>query len=145
MRAVELYALLQSSGYRLFLKADGLLGIRGPRQLPVDVMAEVRRLKPELLELVAVSDAGVALHQEGSAIGAISAISAKNPGAVTDRTDCHTKPPHGNGDGLPAIPIGWTRAHWVDRLCYMADECEPLVPDRAEWLRRWAREVEQQR
>jgi len=142
MRAVELYALLQSSGYRLFLKADGLLGIRGPRPLPADVMAEVRQLKPELLELVAVSDAGVALHQECSAIGAIS---AKNPGAVTGRTECHAKPPHGNGDGLPPIPIGWTRAHWVDRLSYVADECEPQVPDRAEWLRRWAREVEQQR
>ncbi len=41
-----------------------------------------------------------------------------------------------------AIPDGWTRSAWIDRLNQMATRCEPYVPDRADWLREWARGLE---
>ena len=145
MTVEELCVMLRSSGYRMFQKAGGLLGIRGPGPLPADIMAEVRRHKEELLLLVAVSEAGATMHRH------VSTKDAKGPGAAPGDTGCHAEPPHnngnpnGDGDGFPLIPVGWPRTHWVNRLRYLADCCEPLVPDRAEWLRRWAREVEQQR
>ena len=39
---------------------------------------------------------------------------------------------------FPAMPVGWTLPSWQGRLRQLADCCETLVPDRADWLRQWA-------
>ena len=67
MTAAELYARLRSTAYVLFPKADGRLGIRGPRPVPTELMTQVRRLKAELLQLAAISDACVVLHRRARA------------------------------------------------------------------------------
>jgi len=48
MKAAELYATLRSSGYRIFLKDDGLLGTRAPRPLFAEIMAAERRTATEV-------------------------------------------------------------------------------------------------
>lgn len=53
------------------------------------------------------------------------------------RDESPQKPVHDRG-----VPDGWTRTRWIERLRELADLCEPLVPDRAKFLREWASELE---
>lgn len=39
------------------------------------------------------------------------------------------------------VPEGWSAVRWRERLLYLAELCEQLNPQRAEFLRRWARAV----
>lgn len=121
MSADELYSKLRSSGYTLFANANGRLGIRGPRPLAAHLMVEVRRRKLRLLELVATE----------------ATACPRNPHDDSHRLTV------GHSDGFPPVPNGWSRTSWMERLRYLADRCEALVPDRAEWLRQWAQEIEQ--
>lgn len=52
---------------------------------------------------------------------------------------------HEDKEGGEDVPEGWTRGGWVDRLRYLADACEPYVPERAAELREKADRIEQRK
>ena len=119
--ASRLRERLAEAGVALALGGDGNLQWQATADPPPDLLAEARRLKPELLELLrseTANENGAGLLTMSEIIGLVAAIAAADPLDAPDMLRRAIRAMldagHGRGETLqtlmPAVPLGCERA-----------------------------------